>query len=363
MRRISFGVVGCGNVANNYYLPYIAENHKLVAVCDSNAERARRSAKLWGADRWYSEFEKLLRDPEIEAVVIATSHEMHAELAIRAAEEGKHFIVQKPMALSLREAEEVVRKVEESGVKALAEPSEALLSPVMRTVKSVLEEVGNHCFSTWHTGHGGPNWSEAFFKDELGGGVVYDLAVYDVARLVTLFGMPVRVAARGTVLFKRRLVLRPDEVTASIRHDTYGRGVYYFHDLKPSIPVEVTAFDNFAGVLEYGSGSIATLLANYVTFTRLQMPSIQVYGTEGSVVVPVSHEPRIIVTSREGTRILGKEEIGEVRPYYHYSVDHLAECISRDVDPIPSVKWGYRVTKILIALDQAAKKERVISLV
>ncbi|RLE70585.1 MAG: hypothetical protein DRJ43_01715 [Thermoprotei archaeon] len=87
------------------------------------------------------------------------------------------------------------------------------------------------------------------------------------------------------------------------------------------------------------------------------------YGTEGSVVVPVPHEPRIIVTSREGARILGKEEIGEVRPYYHYSVDHLAECISRDVDPIPSVKWGYCVTKILIALDQAAKKERVISLV
>jgi len=85
VRKLGFGVIGCGNVANNYYLPYIARNHELVAVADTVAERARRSAELWGAARWYEDPDKLLRDPRVEAAVIVTSHESHAPLAIRAA--------------------------------------------------------------------------------------------------------------------------------------------------------------------------------------------------------------------------------------------------------------------------------------
>lgn len=361
MRKLAFGVIGCGNVANNYYLPYIARNHRLVAVADIVAERARRSAELWGAERWYSDPGKLLEDPQVEAVVIATSHESHAELAARAAEAGKHFIVQKPMALSLKAAEEVVRKVEKSGVVAVAEPSDALLSPVFRKLREVVAELGRHCFSVWHTGHSGPTWSEAFFSEERGGGVLFDLAVYDVARLVTLFGEPKRVSASGSIVLSERLVLKPEEATAAIRQDTYGRGVYYFHDLKPSVPVKVTAFDNFVGVLEYGDGGLATVLANYVTFTPLHMPPIQLYFTEGSVAVH-PYAPLITVRTRQGERSLGKEQIGEVKPYYHASIDHLAECIAEGKEPLPSVKWGYRVTKILLALHEAAKTGRKIEL-
>jgi len=360
MGKLRFGVIGCGNVANNYYLPYIARNHQLVAVADVVAERARRTAELWGAERWYDDPGKLLRDPQVEAVVIATSHESHAELATRAAEEGKHFVVQKPMALSLREAEEVVRKVEKSGVAAVAEPSEAVLSPVFRALKSMLPELGRHCYSLWHTGHSGPTWSEAFFDDARGGGALFDLAVYDVARLVTLFGEPSRVAAAGSVLLSERRVLRPEEVTAAIRRDTYGRGVYYFHDLKPSLPVKVTAFDNFAGVLDYGGG-LAVILANYVTFAQLLMPPIQLYFTDGAVSVH-PYAPLIVVRAKGGERSLSREQIGEVKPYYHASIDHLAECVAKGEKPLPSVEWGYRVTKVLLALNEAAKTGKTVSL-
>ena len=362
MRKVRFGVIGCGNVSNNYYMPHIAKNYELVAVCDVVAERARRSAELWGARRWYEDPDKLLRDPEVEAVVITTSHESHSELAVRAAEEGKHFILQKPMALSLEEAKRVVNSVKESGVKAVIEPSDALLSPLIRAIRRELEGLGQHCYSIWHTGHSGPTWSEAFFDDRRGGGVIYDLAVYDVARLVAIFGLPSRVAAIGSIVLKQRLILKPEEVTAAIRRETYGRGIYYFHDLKPSIRVDVTAFDNVVGILEYKDGGLAVTLANYTTFTQLHMPPIQIYCTRGSLAVLNPYEPLIKVVSEKGVKTLGKDRIGEVRLYYHCSIDHLVECIVRDAEPLPSVEWGYKVTRVLLALDEAAKSGRALSL-
>ncbi|MCS7104048.1 MAG: Gfo/Idh/MocA family oxidoreductase [Thermofilaceae archaeon] len=361
MRKISYGVIGCGNVSNNYYLPYIVKNHRLVAVADLLEERAKRSRELWKAERWYSDPNKLLKDPEVEAVVIVTSHESHAELAVKAAEEGKHFIVQKPMALSIREAQEVVKSVEKSGVVAIAEPSDSHLSPLYRVLKELLADVGRHCFSIWHTGHSGPTWSMDFFKEEKGGGVLYDLAVYDVSKLVTLFGEPKRVSALGSIFMKERTVIQPESVTEAIRRDTYGGGVYYFHDIKPKVSVSATAFDNFAGVLEY-DGSLAVVLANYVTFTSLQMPPTQIYCTEGVITVH-PYEPLITVVTTNGeVKRIGRERIGERKPYYHASIDHLAECIVKGEKPLPSVEWGYRVTKILLALNESAKTGKTVDL-
>ncbi len=361
MRKVGFGVIGCGNVANNYYLPYIVRQHRLIAACDVVPERARRSAELWKAERWYSDPDALLRDRGVEAVVIATSHDAHAPLAIRAAEEGKNFIVQKPMALSLEDADAVVRSVEKSGVVAIAEPSDALLLPVFRALKDVVRELGQHCYSIWHTGHSGPTWSEWFFREEAGGGALYDLAVYGVARAHAVLGKPARVTALGTVTIKRRFVLQPEEATEAISRETYGKGVYYFHNLKPSVPIEPTAQDNFAGLLEYGDGGLAIILGNYTTFTRLHMPPIQVYCTGGSAVADAS-VPLISVIRAGSVKSIGKEVLGEPRPYYHCSIDHLAECMERSEKPLPSVEWGYEVTKTLLALDYSAKKGIAVTL-
>jgi len=355
VRKINFGVVGCGNVANNYYLPYIAKNHRLVAVCDVNPERAKRSAELWGADKFYNSPDELLSDKDVEAVIIVTSHDAHAPLALRAAEEGKHFIVQKPLALSIEEAENIVRKARKAGVKALAEPSEPLLSPMYREAKARLSDVGDVCFSIWHTGHAGPTWSEAFYDDSKGGGVIFDLAVYDVAGSLFLFGLPKTVRAVGSIKVKERLILTEEEATNAIRQDTYGKGVYYFHDLRPSVPIKVTAYDNVIGILEYNDGSLSSLHANYTTFIALQMPKAQIYGVEGVLTMG----PGLKIFSKRGMETI---TVKEVKPYYHYSIDHLAECIENDEEPKPSLEWGLKVTRILLALDKSARTGRAVEI-
>ena len=354
--EVRFGVIGCGNVANNYYLPYIAEVAQLVVTCDKIIERAKRSAELWGAKKYYDDPDKVFSDPDVDAVVITTSHASHAELAIKAAEAGKHMIVQKPLAVNMKDLEGVISAVRKSGVKAVFEPSQPFFSPIMKRIKELIEEgtIGRPAIFISYTGHSGPTWSDWFFKAEKGGGVIYDLAVYGIADSVYLFGKPMSISATTSIFLKERKILRPEEHTKTIAPEYYKKQrPMYYHGMRPSVPVKVTAYDNSIISLLYKEGLISVIFGNYVTFTKLEMPTIQVYGQEGSIVLMNAWTGEIKVVKG------GKEEVvkvGRPRPYYEESVDHLIECIRGDKEPLPYIEWGRTITEIMIKAHEAVEK-------
>ena len=354
--EVRFGVIGCGNVANNYYLPYIAEVAQLVVTCDKIIERAKRSAELWGAKKYYDDPDKVFSDPDVDAVVITTSHASHAELAIKAAEAGKHMIVQKPLAVNMKDLEGVISAVRKSGVKAVFEPSQPFFSPIMKRIKELIEEgtIGRPAIFISYTGHSGPTWSDWFFKAEKGGGVIYDLAVYGIADSVYLFGKPMSISATASIFLKERKILRPEEHTKTIAPEYYKKQrPMYYHGMRPSVPVKVTAYDNSIISLLYKEGLISVIFGNYVTFTKLEMPTIQVYGQEGSIVLMNAWTGEIKVVKG------GKEEVvkvGRPRPYYEESVDHLIECIRDDKEPLPYIEWGRTITEIMIKAHEAVEK-------
>ena len=114
--RIRLGFVGCGRIADLQCLGYLEhERAEIVAVCDLNEAIARQRAAQWGAPRVYTDLEKLLADPDIDAVEILTPHHRHAEHAIAALEAGKHVSLQKPPTRTLEELGRVCRVAENSG--------------------------------------------------------------------------------------------------------------------------------------------------------------------------------------------------------------------------------------------------------
>jgi len=348
MKKVNFGVIGSGNVANNYYLPYISKVANLVVVCDKILERAKRSANLWNAKRYCSDPEKVFSAHDVDVVVILTPHNSHAELAVRAAESGKHFILQKPMATNTKDLKGIISAVEKYDVKALIEPSEPFASPIMREIKRLLEngEIGDPCLYMTYIGHSGPIWSDWFFKVEKGGGVIYDLAVYGVADSLYLFGEPYKVNASASIVLRQRCVLRSEEHTMTIAPEYYKKGrPMYYYGMKPSVPVNVTAFDNAVLTLTYDNGLLCTIFANYVTFIRQEMPSIQLYGSKGNVIVINKYRREIKLVKKEEEKSI---KVGILRPYYEWSIDHIIECILKDLDPLPSVEWGRKITEILI---------------
>lgn len=118
MPKIRWGIVGCGDVCEVKSGPglYKADNSALVAVMRRNGELAADFARRHGVARWYDDGDKLINDPEVDAVYIATPPDTHMEYTCKAAEAGKPVYVEKPMARTLDECQTMINACEAAGV-------------------------------------------------------------------------------------------------------------------------------------------------------------------------------------------------------------------------------------------------------
>ena len=121
---IGFGVVGCGRIADRHMMSLAAsKGATLAALCDLLPERMERAEQLYrrhtetaGPIERCSSLEQLLSSPRVAAVVVSTHSAKHAELALAALQAGKHVLLEKPMALSLADADRIVRTASERGL-------------------------------------------------------------------------------------------------------------------------------------------------------------------------------------------------------------------------------------------------------
>ncbi len=114
---VGWGVIGAGGIANRTIPDGIleAEGARFVGITDIHAERAKSTADSFGG-RVYETAEEMLADPEVHAVYLATPPFVHAENAIQAARAGRHVLSEKPMAVSVAQAERMVSVCRENGV-------------------------------------------------------------------------------------------------------------------------------------------------------------------------------------------------------------------------------------------------------
>src|SRR5438105_1960467 len=122
------------------------EEIDLVAAADVVPATRERFQARYPESRVYDSVEKLCADPDVEAVWIATPNRFHAPHTVAAANAGKHVVVEKPMATSLQEAEQMVEAAERNGVKLLAGHTQAYSLPV-RAMRKVIAsgELGKLC--------------------------------------------------------------------------------------------------------------------------------------------------------------------------------------------------------------------------
>ena len=114
-----WGLIGTGRIAEDRILPAINAyaGNKLVGVVSRDPQRAQRFAQKFGAQHAYTDYEAMLRNPDVTVVAIHTPNALHAEQAIAAARAGKHVFCDKPMATSVADAERIVTACERAGVR------------------------------------------------------------------------------------------------------------------------------------------------------------------------------------------------------------------------------------------------------
>ncbi|MFZ2096251.1 MAG: Gfo/Idh/MocA family oxidoreductase [Anaerolineales bacterium] len=117
MDPIRVAIVGCGRISDLHQLGYHERTDaRILAVCDTNRRRANQKAKVWEVEKVYTDYQQMLEDKNIDLVELLTPHHLHCPMTVQAAQAGKHISVQKPMALSAGEADEMIAAANAAGV-------------------------------------------------------------------------------------------------------------------------------------------------------------------------------------------------------------------------------------------------------
>ncbi|NLM74082.1 MAG: inositol 2-dehydrogenase [Clostridiaceae bacterium] len=118
-KRIKVGVIGAGRIGKIHTenIKYFIPDAEVVAVSDINVEAIRSWAEGLGIPKIVNDYKEILKDPEIDAVLICSSTNTHSQISIEAAEAGKHIFCEKPIDYDLDRIDAVLKAVEKAGVK------------------------------------------------------------------------------------------------------------------------------------------------------------------------------------------------------------------------------------------------------
>lgn len=134
------GIIGCGAIARRAHIPVFRSlpGVELWAVADSNGNLAKATADRFGVKNYFKDYRQLLKDDSISLVSICTPSITHTDIAIDSASRGKNILIEKPLALSLQDAWNIVKEADRNGVK-LCVVQNFRYSPTALKVKSRIE--------------------------------------------------------------------------------------------------------------------------------------------------------------------------------------------------------------------------------
>lgn len=202
MKRVRFGVIGVGGMGIAHaYLIQRSEEADLVAVCSASVERTRQVAQRLGVPG-FTDYRKLLRNRLVDAVLIATPHPSHAEIAEYAFQQSVHVLCEKPLAVSIWEGRRMVDTARRHGC-LLGAMLQMRTEKHYRIARKAVEEgvVGNliraQMLATWcrnQTYYQSASWRGTWAGE--GGGVLLNQALRQMDIFCWLAGLPCKVSAQ-----------------------------------------------------------------------------------------------------------------------------------------------------------------------
>jgi predicted dehydrogenase len=191
--KLGIVVAGCGGIStpHTYALTQVP-NARLVATVDIDEARARDFQQRFGAETYATDLDAVLGRDDVGAVVITTANDMHAPLTIKALKAGKHVLVQKPMAVNLDLADEMVAAAE-SAKKTLMVSFFEFFHPAFARAKQIANQglIGDVFFFKAIMAWNSPNLNAWRFNPKVsGGGILFDGHSHHVAYFLHLLGNP-----------------------------------------------------------------------------------------------------------------------------------------------------------------------------
>lgn len=337
---VKFGIIGCGTIGKIF--AEAIKNSKgadLAAVCDSDVERAKAFAKEHSEERtvaYYGDIDSLLRS-DIDAVYIGIPSGLHAQCAVRAANAGKHIVIEKPMGITLIQLDAIENACLSNGVKLCAVSQLSFSDGYLRLKKAVDSSKIGKVFladlkmkfyrSDEYYLSGG--WRGTWQFD--GGGALMNQGIHGISLLLGLMGRPKSVSA----------------LTRTFVHN---------------IEVEDTA----AAIIEFESGAIANIVAT--TSVQPALPrELSLHSTRGTVTLT---EDKITQWNVDG-RDMPFTDDGPLRSsacvpenfsseFHRRQLDDFVAALEEDREPLLSIREGRAPVELILAIYRSSKSGQTI---
>ncbi|WP_176585633.1 Gfo/Idh/MocA family protein [Priestia megaterium] len=326
---VRWGVLSTAQVAQDELLPaYMkAVNAEVTAIASSNI-KVKEIASKFEIPKIYESYDKLLEDPDIDAVYIPLPNALHSQWVKKAAKKGKHVLCEKPAALTFKETKEMIEICRENGVMFM-EGFMYQFHPQHQRVKEIIAsgEIGDvktmkATLSSYLKNQNG----NIRMNGELGGGSLYDMGCYCIHAI------------------RKILNSEPKRVFTSMQKDHYRQ-----------VDIAVT------GLMELNNGMTAIFDA---AMDRTRTDYYEIIGTEGSIQLPRAFAPQvfngkapILIYTKDGN-YREEEVIGD---QYKLQVEYFSNCILEGEVPSYFLENTINNMKVIDACFKSVEKEAFIT--
>jgi len=338
LRKLGVGVIGLGAAGVLHAESYnaISDKAKVIVLCDKDKGCAESNAPIYGAEA-HTNYRDILCRKDIDIIDICLPHHLHAKAAIEAAEAGKHVLVEKPIATTLKDADDMIKAAKKAGVKFMVAENHAFV-PSHMLAKEMVDQ---------------GRIGRVFLAK------AYEI-VGDVPVEYSWKTSPVAVGSLLDMGVHRFFVLR--WIMGEVKN------VFAFAE-KLACELETDNDDTAVIALKFKNGALGEV---DLTCCAVSEPTnrLEQYGTKGTIIEDHMWEQPLMYCSHQP----GFETEGWVKPevehapfpgYYGISfrneVEHFVDCVLNDKQPKVTGEDGRAALKIALLAYKSVKTGKVVT--
>lgn len=343
---MKYALIGCGRISTNHVKAAINNQLDFVAVCDVVAEHmeavlSQHSLQDCNTIKRYTDYKKLIEENDIELAAIATESGNHAEIALYCIDHGINVIIEKPMAMCISDADEIIRRAEEKGVKVSACHQNRFNVAVQEMRKALdagrfgkLSHGSIHV--RWNRNENYYNqapWRGTWAQD---GGALMNQCIHGIDLLRWMLGEEI------------------DEVFGATRQQ--------FHDY-------LEAEDVGVAVVKFKNGAVATIEGTTNVYPQNLEETLYLFGEKGTVKLGGKSTNNIDVwnfsdeTEEDSTNKGLEEETSNVYGNGHTSLyADVIDAINNDREPYVNARAGKNALELVLAIYKSQKEGKPVKL-
>ena len=343
---MKYALIGCGRIATNHIKAALNNQLEIAAVCDIQPEHMKKLLErhgLWADDsiKHYTDYKAMIAEVQPELVSIATESGIHAEIAIFCIKHGVHVIIEKPMAMSMADANEIIRLSEERNVKVSA-CHQNRFNIAVQEMRQALEagRFGKLSHGSIHVRwnrnknyYTQAPWRGTWAQD---GGALMNQCIHGIDLLRWTFGGEIE--------------------------EVYGQTRQQFHDY-------LEAEDVGMAVVKFKNGAIATIEGTTTVYPKNLEETLYIFGEKGTVKLGGTSTNNIDVwdfadETEADTKNKGLEEAtSNVYGNGHTSLfADVVDAIQTDRKPYADAYAGRDALELVLAIYKSQKEGKAVKL-